>query len=124
MLSLFGIFKKKKDTKLEPVTQKQRYQCPFYGFHMAMGMLMDSSGNQCALITDSYSPCQMKIGDQTPDWSKCPYNNDENREALETIAKESSIFPEEFCPERVRSWRGIPFQDWQEYIMGQETNEQ
>ncbi|MBU4069788.1 MAG: hypothetical protein KJ646_02290 [Nanoarchaeota archaeon] len=117
MLSLFG---KKKE--LEPVTPKQRYPCPFYGFHMAMEMLMDQSGNQCALITKSYSPCKMKISNQTPNWNKCQFVGEKNRKALETITDNFIIFPDEFFPKGAKSWKGMAFKDWQNYIMKQETS--
>jgi len=36
--------------------------CPFYGFYMrpSMNVMVDQSGNQCALITSSHSPCSME----------------------------------------------------------------
>jgi len=114
---MFSLSKRKGNDDLKPVIEKQRYQCPFYGFHMAMGMLMDQSGNQCALITDSYSPCQMEIRSQTPNWNECPLNNEENSRALEKIADQLTIFPEEFHPKEAKSWRGMPFKNWQKYIM-------
>jgi len=121
---MLSLFRRKRNEKLKPVFSKERYQCPFYGFHMVRGMLMDQSGNQCALITDSYSPCQMEIRRQTPNWNECQFNDEKNSEALEKIADQLTIFPNEFHPEGSKSWEGMPFKDWQEYIMGQEANTQ
>jgi len=50
--------------------------CPFYGRHLAMigaapFALIDQKGNQCALITTSFSPCQREIAGQTIDWRLC-----------------------------------------------------
>jgi hypothetical protein len=52
--------------------------CPFYGHHLVKveGRLpflrLDQDGNECALIVDAYSPCQMEIDGRDPDWKKCP----------------------------------------------------
>lgn len=55
--------------------------CPFYGcamFATGMGiagpkpfLLFKTDGNQCALITNSHSPCRMEMNDETPDWKTC-----------------------------------------------------
>lgn len=100
---------------------KQRHKCPFYGFHMTYGLLIDQSGNQCALIEDSYSPCQMEIDNQTPNWDECLLNNEQNKSGVELIMNDSKIFPNEFRPTDAESWEGIAFKDWQKYIMGQNT---
>src|SRR3989344_547465 len=114
---MLSLFTRKRYEELKPVSSKERYRCPFYGFHMARGMLMDQSGNRSALITNSYSPCRMEIRIQTPDWSECPFNNEENRAALEKIADYLTIFPDEFYPEETKSWKGMTFRGWQNYIM-------
>lgn len=53
--------------------------CPFYGralfAHMALPVkfvLLDTRGNQCAIVTDAHSPCWMEINDQPVDWTVCP----------------------------------------------------
>ena len=64
MLKFFG---KGKETELKPVYEKERHNCPFYGFFLGLNnALMDQNGNQCALITNSYSPCHMEIRAKTP----------------------------------------------------------
>ena len=100
---------------LTPVMDKKRPSCPFYGFYMAPGVLLDSEGNQCALIINSYSPCQMEMLARNPDWKKCPHNNIENKKKLEYLSG-FSVFPKEFWPEGKTSWDGMPFEDWQEYV--------
>lgn len=47
--------------------------CCFYGKHWAGSTfgLVDSCGNQCALITRSYSPCAMEITGQAPEEMAC-----------------------------------------------------
>jgi hypothetical protein len=47
--------------------------CRFYGFHpvpMAK-ILMPSMGNQCGLMTGSYSPCRMEVAGQVVDFLVC-----------------------------------------------------
>lgn len=53
--------------------------CKFYGCHavLPMRLLIESRGNQCALITTAYAPCQMEVQGLVPDWSRCPLNTDE-----------------------------------------------
>jgi hypothetical protein len=104
---------------LKPKLQKPRHRCPFYGFRYggAPNIFMDSEGNQCALMMKSYSPCKMEFNAQTPDWNKCPFNNEKNREALENIKQFAMIFPEEFTPEEKSSWAGMPLKEWINYVM-------
>lgn len=57
--------------------------CPFYGHAVggflwltdsdqaALLTLIDSRGNQCALVLDAYSPCYMEIEGVMPDWKEC-----------------------------------------------------
>lgn len=100
----------KDNEKLEPQTEKARYPCPFYGFHTALGLLIDQTGNQCALITTSYSPCQMEINGQTPDFNLCQFNNPDEMKKLEQMAAQVRVFPREFGP------NGLSINDWKEYI--------
>ena len=52
------------------------HNCPFYGMHQARSrkalVLVASGGNQCAIVTTAYMPCQMETRGQTPDWRMCP----------------------------------------------------
>ena len=56
--------------------------CPFYSASLHFergvnhgGVLSNSGGNQCALITSAHSPCWMEIGEsRAPDWTACPRN--------------------------------------------------
>ncbi len=53
--------------------------CPFYGralfLPQAPGgfpfILVQQSGNQCALKTSRYAPCYMELESEQPDWQKC-----------------------------------------------------
>lgn len=114
----FQLFPSKKG-EIKPYVEKQRYSCPFYGFYMGLGMLVDQEGNQCALITQSYSPCKMKTNNQTPSWKQCPFNTEENKKKLIKSLENVQIFPNEFQPPNVKSWQGIKFTDWADYILKQ-----
>ena len=56
--------------------------CPFYSASLHFergvnhgGVLLNSGGNQCALITSAHSPCWMEVGEsRAPDWATCPRN--------------------------------------------------
>ena len=80
-------------------------------------MLIDQHGNQCPLITGSYSPCQMEKGGQIPNWEECPFNNEKTRGAIAKVMIELRIAPNEFWPVGQRSWDGLPFQAWVRYVM-------
>lgn len=45
--------------------------CPFYGKNGMFGRLLDSGGNQCALIVTSYAPCVMQMDGEEPDGKTC-----------------------------------------------------
>jgi hypothetical protein len=38
-----------------------------------MRVLVDQGGNQCAIVTDAYSPCQMEIAGAAPDLESCAF---------------------------------------------------
>lgn len=124
----------------QKVIDKRMYKCPFYGFHMAPGMLLDSHGNQCALI-DGYSPC-VRIPEEIPSWENCCYNNSANESKIEKIANSFKVFTDRMPKDlinppfldRVVNYlskfvnkvflgrniiEGIRFKDWQKYIMEQ-----
>jgi len=126
MLGLLSRLLRKKTVpeKQKPLPYEHipRYKCPFYGFsHPFFKGIMDQYGNQCSLITGSYSPCQMEFAKQTPEWEKCPFINKGNGEELETIKKTFHVFPREFRPPSSREWAGISFQDWFDYVMDEKT---
>ena len=108
-MGLLSLIKKEK-AELKPYFEKKRNPCPFYGFHILLGNLIDQDGNRCALITTSYSPCQMEVAKKTPEWNKCPFNTEENRNKLVNNLKNAQTFPKEFK-------HGIKFSDWAEYIL-------
>ena len=51
--------------------------CPFYGRYAALlgsgnfPILIDSHGNQCALITSSFAPCIREHEGLPVDWQEC-----------------------------------------------------
>lgn len=103
---------------LKPYFEVERPPCPFYGFHATPNFLVDQKGNQCALITDSYSPCQMEMGEEEPNWELCPLRRDdiEILRSLGESAKTAKAFPREFHPPKLRQWEGIPLTEWVDYV--------
>ena len=49
----------KEDKEIRPYIL--RPDCAFHGFSGMSDVMKDSGGNQCALKTDSYSPCPMEM---------------------------------------------------------------
>ena len=115
--TLFLFFMKNHKEVLKPYTEKERYPCPFYGFNGMFDVMIDSKGNQCALITDSHSPCQMEMQKQRPDWSKCSANTTEITPKLEEVMEKMQVFPDEFRPGDVEHWKGISLKDWMDYVL-------
>ena len=81
----------------------KREQCPFYGFHYFDGIFMDQRGNQCALITESYSPCRMELNKQKVSWENCPLNTQEDTPIIEELLDNSKVFPDELHPKEASS---------------------
>jgi len=54
--------------------------CPFYGRYMYRApayastpfLLLNHRGNQCALIGERFTPCQMETAREPVDWRLCP----------------------------------------------------
>ena len=107
---------KAKEKELQPYFEKDRPSCPFYGFYISVGrkfsIMMDQRGNRCALVKKRYSPCHMEMDKLKPCWNNCS----SNKEKLEELFKEISVFPDEFLPPRIKSWEGILLKDWIKYI--------
>lgn len=102
---------------LEPqiIRDTPRSRCPFYGFHAAMGCFMDTEGNGCGIVIDSFSPCRMEREGKLPDWGACPFTVDGVKD-LSGLSK-LQIFPREFRPANKNEWEGIPFRIWEQHIM-------
>lgn len=103
-----------------PYAMQRRLDCPFYGFNgMIEGRIMVDSieENQCGLITNRYSLCQMEMEEQEPNWHECPLNTEEKARRLEESAGGIQVFPREFQPPTARAWPGLSLKDWMNYIL-------
>lgn len=109
-----GLSLKRKDKEIRPYVL--RPDCAFHGFSGMSDVMMDSGGNQCALKTDSYSPCQMEMRGNKPYWSECPFNTEENRKYIEENPEKVKVFPRELRPPKAKSWDGISLKDWMRHI--------
>ena len=89
---------------------EENAKCPFYGFMTMMNSLTDQQGNQCALVTDRYSPCEMEMEKETPCWDKCGYNlqNEGFVDKLEELDFTVSI--------KGRS-EDVPIRTWYNHVM-------
>jgi|TARA_Y100000034_G_C6856201_1_gene389133 hypothetical protein len=87
-----------------------RENCPFYGFKIKNGLMMNSQGNQCGL-KERYNPCMMKTSGEDPSWNACPYFDAKKlRDKLEELGGVLRVFPEELGEE------GLPFRAWMRYF--------
>jgi len=88
---------------------QERKCCPFYGFSAVeeMKVFMDTKGNQCALVSGSFSPCKMEVDGETPDWYSCSLNTPEIRGDIDNYTDDCMVFPDE-----LRSSKGISLNDW------------
>lgn len=106
------------------VRNRRRPRCPFYGFHGVQGALIDSRGNECALTTDSYSPCQMEVGGKTPYWDVCPLNTPMLREQIAKGEETVRVFLSELRPkDRKTNWNGITFKEWKGHVLKEQLRE-
>ena len=64
-------------------------RCPFYGKHAVplIQVLVEQGGNECALITASYSPCRVEMAGGAPDLENCELNG--SRAALDFAGYET-----------------------------------
>lgn len=91
--------------------RSDRTCCPFYGFHFAgLGApaMLDQDGNQCSLITDSYSPCQYVYERDNPHWP-CKFFSKEFIPSF--IEHKVKVFPNELGNQ------GISFKAWSDEIV-------
>lgn len=103
----------------EPLFEKPRFPCPFYGFHKGFENFMDQDGNQCPLTNHT---CLMEYFSSGPDWKKCSFNCERNKEKLNFIFDRYKIFPNEFWPTDQSKWNGIPIRVWMAYVMNPSTS--
>jgi len=94
-----------------------RSNCAFYGFDLRGKLMTDSKGNQCALKTESYDPCQMEMEGNEVRWpSGCPFNTEENKKRIEEgDLKEVMVFPREHRPTKGK-WKGWTLKIWMRHI--------
>jgi len=45
--------------------------CPFYGCSGDQGYLVETGGNQCALVVQRNAPCENEVEGKAVEWSAC-----------------------------------------------------
>ncbi len=108
---------RKSNPDLKPYIEKKRFPCPFYGIDVRFGMATEGGEHQCVFMEKSYLSCKMHIRGEKPDWNKCKFNTEENKNRLVGILANLKIFPKEFEPPEPRNWRGIDFAEWVDYVL-------
>lgn len=95
------------------VPEDARPRCPFYGmyFSVAMRLMVHQDGNQCAIITDSYSPCRMDYTGQNTDWSRCPFNGESVGKVVREYGDSIRVFPPENALDSVPK-EGLTLAEW------------
>jgi len=99
--------------------ERKRPACPFYGFDLRYGVMLDSKGgNQCSLRSDRSNlyPCQMEVEKLVPNWNECEINTEDKRKELERVSDTTQVFPTEFFPERGDERDGMSLRTWRDYI--------
>lgn len=95
-----------------------RPKCPFYGFSIAAGMMVDESTDTCALAcVGKNTPCIMEKNGQSPNWNTCRVNMSDNRLAIAYILDATRTFPREFRPPGGKHWHGIKTRRWFNLVM-------
>ena len=109
---------RKKIEKLPSPYVLLRKPCPFYGFHKAMNLLIDSKGNQCALIPSSDNSCRMEVyAKMIPNWNLCSFDTLPVQMELEKIADSTLVFPREEIPFEKIPGIDLTLRDWMKYVM-------
>lgn len=120
---LFFVKRRREKISDHPLIKKMnREKCPFYGLYRVDNVMIDQSGNQCALKA-GYVPCFMEVSGMDPDFMNCPifYSNEGRRTLLRAYERANvRVFAEEFRPpdkKLAKTWNGVPFHIWKDYIM-------
>ena len=102
----------KGDVKSQTYSDFSRPKCPFYGFNIILNrnLMIDTEGNQCGLIGDSYAPCQMEVHGDKPDWKACPINTRERMGKLDLIKDAVVVIPRGLQ-------KGTSLSHWMDYIL-------
>ena len=99
------------------VVDPGRPACPFYGFFRIGMLLMDNRDNACGVVPGGCESCVMEMSRQTPDWQKCPWNNEGHRVSIELALEHCVIFPRELESRGSSELRGVRLREWHELIM-------
>ncbi len=96
-------------------------KCPFYGFGLFSspsgtdGILMNTQGNQCAVVVSSLHPCDMEMSGLKPDWHSCPVNAKCGESILERMKSFRVIPPDYGSPQGL--YVGISFESWKQIVL-------
>ena len=106
---------------LVPERPAPRPPCPFYGFSGVGGFLVDTKGNQYAILVRRHCPCEMEMQHFTPEWKRCHLVTVGAKAAWIKRLKDEQVqvFPDEFRPKGAKEWEGIDFGRWFKHVTGE-----
>jgi hypothetical protein len=67
--------------------------CNFYGYcpHPKLGLMLETGGNQCGLISEAFAPCRMEMRGQSVDFQACELRGTGRALEYETFERDSVI---------------------------------
>lgn len=115
----------KKDLpSLKPRFEMPRHRCPFYGFIFSSNVntraFIEAQANLCGLSQKKVGPCVMETLGQEVDWQGCEINTRFGKNIV-AVLSEINFFPQEFWPDGGGAWPGIPYEEWERYVMAVNT---
>jgi len=77
--------------------------------------------NWCGLTLFGKMSCLMGKHQAPIDWESCYVTSEVKKAAVEMNAAKFNFFPQEFWPEGGDSWKGISYEAWKNWVMGEEV---
>lgn len=91
---------------------RSKCRCPFFGFWVKDGNLIDKLENGCALNANSNSRCLATTREENPDWLECHFNNERDAKILSRFCSGSLV-----AIKHINSMRVMPFGEWFRLMM-------
>ncbi len=101
--------------ELSSYTPQEKSDCPFHGFKVVAGSMVEIGGNRCAL-KEPGNLCQKDIMGNLSSWVGCSLNTKITKSIIEINSEKIKVFSKEFFPPEAESWKGISLGVWMEYI--------
>jgi len=96
-------------------TQQEKPDCPFHGFKVVAGSMVEFGGSRCAL-KEPGGLCQRDMMGNPSNWVGCSLNTRITRSLIEINSEKIKVFSKKFYPSGAEFWEGISLRRWVEYI--------